>query len=168
MKESFSGTYEHNLDSKNRLFVPADFKPLIEGKITVRLSLSQYPHIDCFREEDFEDVVKNEVESSALELPPDTLDAISRAYAKTVSIDNGGRICIPSKLLEKTSITKESVFVGKGSYFQIWNPDTHEEYNDYLFDCVIADQQAKAAERNMINKYRSEGKFLEIKNTLGD
>lgn len=167
MNGKFNGTFEHNLDSKNRLFVPSDFKPMIEGRITIRLSVSEYPHIDCFKEEDFEEVVKKEVESSNLDMSPDELDSISRAYAKTVSIDNGGRICIPSKLLEKTGISKESVFVGKGSYFQIWNPDTHDEYNDYLFDCVLADKAAASAERKMINKYRSEGKFLELKNTLG-
>lgn len=175
MAGNFSGTYEHNLDSKNRLFVPADFKPIIDGRITIRLSISEYPHIDCFKEEDFEDVVKKEVEKELerarknddIELPADDLDSISRLYAKTVSIDNGGRICIPSKLLEKSGISKESIFVGKGDFFQIWNPDTHDEYNDNLREIYLERKMAENAERRMRNKYRSEGKFLDLKNTLG-
>jgi DNA-binding transcriptional regulator/RsmH inhibitor MraZ len=55
------GTYEHNLDAKNRLFVPADFKELIEGKLTIRLNLSKHPHIDCFLEKDFEDITADEI-----------------------------------------------------------------------------------------------------------
>ncbi len=167
MSGNFSGTFEHNLDSKNRLFMPADFKAVIDGKITMRLSISKYPHIDCFKEEEFEDVVKKEVENSKLTISPDAIDSISRSYAKTVSIDNGGRICIASKLLEKAGITKESIFVGKGNHFQIWDPDIHDKYNDYLFDCVLADSEAEDAERIMNNKFRSEGMFLEPKNTIG-
>lgn len=165
--KTYSGTYEHNLDAKNRLFIPSDFKELIEGKLTIRLNLSKHSHIDCFLEKDFEDVVKAEIENSDKPYPKDMLDSIARAYAKTVTIDNGGRICIPAKLLEKAGITKESVFVGKGTYFQIWNPETHEEYNEFLLERIIADTEAEIAENNKRNEYREKGYFLDIKNTLG-
>ena len=82
--ETFTGTYEHNLDSKNRFFVPADFKNLIKGKITIRLNLSDHPHIDCFQEEDFENVVAFEIENGDEEYSKDELDSISRAYAKSL------------------------------------------------------------------------------------
>lgn len=163
----FNGTFEHNLDSKNRFFIPADFKGLIDGKLTIRLNLSKYPHIDCFLEQDFENVVKEEIENPQRPYPKDMLDSISRAYAKTVAIDNGGRICIPAKLLEKSGITKESVFVGKGTFFQIWNPDVHEQYNDDLLERIIADTEAENAENDKRNEYRKAGYFLDIKNTLG-
>lgn len=165
--ETFNGTYEHNLDAKNRLFIPADFKELIEGKLTIRLNLSTHPHIDCFLEKDFENVVKAEIENPERPYPRDMLDSIARAYAKTVSVDNGGRICVPAKLLEKAGITKESVFVGKGTFFQIWNPDTHEAYNDELLQRIIKDTEAEIAENEKRNEYKSKGFFLEIKNTLG-
>ena len=165
--ETFNGTYEHNLDAKNRLFIPADFKELIEGKLTIRLNLSTHPHIDCFLEQDFENVVKAEIENPERPYPRDMLDSIARAYAKTVSVDNGGRICVPAKLLEKAGITKESVFVGKGTFFQIWNPDAHEAYNDELLQRIIADTEAEIAENEKRNEYKSKGLFLEIKNTLG-
>lgn len=163
----FNGTFEHNLDSKNRFFIPADFKSLIDGKLTIRLNLSKYPHIDCFLEQDFENVVKEEIENPTRPYPKDMLDSIARAYAKTVSLDNGGRICIPAKLLEKAGITKESVFVGKGTFFQIWNPDVHEQYNDDLLLRIIADTEAENAENDKRNEYRKAGYFLDIKNTLG-
>ncbi|MGN1419077.1 MAG: division/cell wall cluster transcriptional repressor MraZ [Acutalibacteraceae bacterium] len=165
--KAFNGTFEHNLDSKNRLFIPAEFKQMLEGRITVRLALSKYPHIDCYKEEDFEDVVAYEIEHPERPYPKDMLDSIARSYAKTVAIDNGGRICVPAKLLEKAGITKESVFVGKGSFFQIWNPQTHEDFNNYLMQKIIADDEAINAENEKRNEYRKAGYFLDIKNTLG-
>ena len=164
--ETFNGTYEHNLDSKNRFFVPADFKNLIKGKITIRLNLSDHPHIDCFQEEDFENVVAFEIENGDEEYSKDELDSISRAYAKTVPLDNGGRICIPAKVLEKARKTKESCFVGKGTFFQIWNPDIYDEYNEELWRQVRENAAAKKAENKKRNEYREAGYFLEIKNTL--
>lgn len=166
MDGKFNGDFEHNLDTKNRLFIPVNYRPLIEGKLMVRFSMSDYPHIDCIREEEFEDFVRKEVEESKVELSPDELDSIARAHSRSVSIDNGGRICIPSKLLELTGISKESVFVGKGDYFQIWNPEIHEKFNAHLLECVLEEKAAANAQRIMNNKYKSEGKFLELKNTL--
>lgn len=165
--KAFNGTFEHNLDSKNRLFIPAEFKQILEGRITVRLSLSKYPHIDCYKEDDFENVVAYEIEHPERPYPKDILDSISRSYAKTVAVDNGGRICVPAKLLEKAGIKKESVFVGKGSFFQIWNPDIHERFNDDLMARIIADDEATEAENEKRNEYKRAGYFLEIKNTLG-
>ena len=165
--ETFNGTFEHNLDSKNRFFIPAEFKQLIKGRLTIRLNLSKYPHIDCFQEDDFEAVVENEINNPERPYPRDVLDSIARAYAKTVTVDNGGRICVPAKVLEKSGITKESVFVGKGSFFQIWNPDIHEQYNDDIMARIIADTEAENAENEKRNEYKKAGYFLEIKTTLG-
>lgn len=164
MAAGFIGTYEHSLDSKNRVFVPADFKSEIEGRLTFRFSMSKYPHIDCFLEEDFENVVKTEVDENRYNLAREHRDSIARAFAKTVSIDNGGRICVPSKLLEKSGITKETVLVGKGSFFQIWNPDTHEEYSEYLFGCALEREEAKDSERILADKRISDGKDLKSEN----
>ena len=115
--ETFNGTYEHNLDAKNRLFIPADFKELIEGKLTIRLNLSTHPHIDCFLEQDFENVVKAEIKNPERPYPRDMLDSIARAYAKTVSVDNGGRICVPAKLLEKSGHNEGKRFCRQGYIF---------------------------------------------------
>ena len=163
--KSFIGTYEHNLDAKNRLFLPSDFKELIEGRITVRLKICEHPHIDCFFEEDFEKVIAEEVGSSKSNRSADMLDSMARAYAKTLTVDNGGRICLAKKLLEKAGITKESTFVGKGSFFQIWNPDIYDEYNDYLYECKMEDIAAERAEHAKYNEYRGRGFTVAVAHT---
>lgn len=165
---AFNGTFEHNLDAKNRLFVPAEFKQNFSGRLTVRLKLSQYPRIECFLEEDFDGVVEREIaDASKIGRDADTQNAISRAYSKALPIDSGGRICMPSQLLKKAGITKESTFFGRGKYFEVWNPDTYDEYLESLNEIAIEEEKAKKGERDKYNEYRGKGLFIEVKNTLG-
>lgn len=165
---AFNGTFEHNLDAKNRLFVPAEFKQNFSGRLTVRLKLSQYPRIECFLEEDFDGIVEKEIEQAAQTgRDAEVQNAISRAYSKALPLDSGGRICMPSVLLKKAGITKESTFFGKGSYFEVWNPETYDEYLESLNEIIIEQEKAEKGERAKYNEYKSKGMFLEVKNTLG-
>lgn len=165
---AFNGTFEHNLDAKNRLFVPAEFKQNLSGRLTVRLKLSEYPRIECFLEEDFDSVVEKEIErASQSGRDAEVQNAISRAYSKTLPLDSGGRICMPAALLKKAGITKESTFFGKGSYFEVWNPETYDEYLMSLAEIAIEDEKAMQEEHSKYNEYRSKGLFIEVKNTLG-
>lgn len=166
--KTFNGTFEHNLDSKNRLFIPSDFKPLINGRLVIRLGIiDTYTYIDCFLEDEFEEVVAREVASGEDEETRRALDYQARAFSRIVTVDNGGRICIPAPLLSRANITKASAFLGKGSYFQIWNSDLLMEYNDKFFAERMEAAKAKAAEKKKINEYTERGFFIELKNTLG-
>lgn len=170
----FSGTYEHNLDAKNRLFVPSDFRTQFEGKLMLRLNITgEYLHIDCFLEDEFESVVAREVEKEmeqrallpAEMRPTDDPEAMARSFARPVAVDNGGRICLSAKLLERAGITKESTFVGKGSYFEIWNPDNYDAFNDEMYEMRLARARAEKAQQLKYYEYMSKGYFFDLKNT---
>jgi len=45
-----------------------------------------------------------------------------------LSIDNDGRVILPESLLKKADIKGKAVFVGKGSTFEIWEPEGFKEY----------------------------------------
>ena len=169
---SFNGTYEHNLDAKNRIFVPSDFKELINGRITVRLSLSEYSHIDCYLEEDFEEIIEKEISGPENENVPRTmLDSMARAFSRTLSVDNGGRICIPATLLSEVGLdaktSKECMIVGNGPFFQIWSPENYRKYMSQLKAFYRRREAAIYAESEKFNEYKSNGFFLELKNTYG-
>ena len=163
---SFVGTYEYNLDSKNRLVVPAPFKDLIGNTFIVRAKPGKFSHIDCFFPENFESTVNAEIEDYINKgLPADMAAAMARTCSTAVTVDAHGRICIPSKILERAHISKESVFQGMGDRFEIWDSKIHDEYNDML--AAEADKlfDAQMAENQKRYKYMSEGYMLEIKNT---
>lgn len=166
--KAFNGTFEHNLDAKNRLFVPAEFKQNFEGRLTVRLKLSKYPRIECILENDFDAVVEKEMKAAEKSgRSAELQNSISRAYSKTIPLDGGGRICMPSMLLKKAGITKEAIFFGKGNYFEVWNPEAYDEYLMSLAEIAMEQEQAENEERIKFNQFRSAGCFIEIKNTLG-
>ncbi len=45
-----------------------------------------------------------------------------------LSIDGDGRVILPEGLLKKAGIKGEAVFVGKGSTFEIWEPEKFKTY----------------------------------------
>jgi len=48
--------------------------------------------------------------------------------AHALPFDPEGRIVIPEELRIETGITTEARFVGRANFFQIWNPEIHEEH----------------------------------------
>ena len=117
---SFVGTYEYNLDSKNRLVVPPLFKELIGNTFIVRAKPGKFSHSDCFFPANFESTVNAEIEDYINKgLPADMAAAMARTCSTAVTVDAHGRICIPSKILERAHISKESVFQGMGDRFEM-------------------------------------------------
>lgn len=68
----------------------------------------------------------------------DTLDPFSEerdAFATSIlggcvqlSFDSDGRVNLPAELIEQADLSEKAVFVGKGQTFEIWKPETFEEY----------------------------------------
>ena len=53
----------------------------------------------------------------------DDVTAMLFADARPLAFDVTGRIVIPSDLLAHAGIKDRAIFVGRGTSFQIWNPD---------------------------------------------
>ena len=53
----------------------------------------------------------------------DDLSAMLFADARPLMFDVTGRVVIPADLLAHAGITDRAIFVGRGTSFQIWNPD---------------------------------------------
>ena len=48
-----SGIYEHNIDGKNRVFIPAKFREIMGDEYTYKLCPSKYPSIQLFSKEHY-------------------------------------------------------------------------------------------------------------------
>ena len=122
----FIGEYQHNLDAKGRIIVPSKFRDELhttfiltrglDGCLTI-YSLKQWEKL-------FEEVDK---------LP--TTKKAARQYVRMLTstatectLDNQGRIQIPSFLSKPVNITKECVVVGANDHIEIWDKSTWETY----------------------------------------
>ncbi|MCM1544704.1 MAG: hypothetical protein NC110_05325 [Ruminococcus sp.] len=164
----FTGSYEHNLDSKNRVFVPAKFRDMLGESFVIRVKPSRYPHVECFTEQAFEEKVKAEVAPFTDESMRERMLFASRSNASVVTVDSQGRICITSKILKYSKIEKESLFIGMGEYVQIWNPEIYDDYFMEISTECAEEEEAALAEARQRRKYKAQGRFLDINNNLGE
>jgi MraZ protein len=122
----FMGTHTNRIDGKGRVSVPASFRNTVELRSSKGLIL-------------FKSLVDPAIEGMTLErlnrmaaalesFPP---FAPERAYfetaifggAQALAYDLEGRCSLPKPFLDQVGITTEVAFLGRGSTFQIWEPE---------------------------------------------
>lgn len=123
----FMGEYQHNIDPKGRLFMPARFREGLGDSFVVTKGLDGclfvYPRPEW-------DALEQKLKS----LPFTKGDA--RAFvrfffsgAAICEVDKQGRILIPANLREFARLEKDVVVIGISSRVEIWSKVRWEEYN---------------------------------------
>ena len=118
-----SGEFKHNIDPKNRLFIPAKHREELGETFMIAKSVRE----SCLKvysleewEKYIEPIVNMERKNS---------EAILRALhrnAAQVSPDAQGRIVLPPALVAYAEIEKGAVVVGCGKYAEIWSEEAYE------------------------------------------
>lgn len=116
----FLGQYQHNLDEKGRLMIPARFRELLpEGAFVTqgfdRCLMVMTPAY-------FEEVYRR---INAMNLADPAVRMLRRqilANAFGVEVDKVGRILVPSILRQFAGLEGEAVVAGQGDYFEVWSP----------------------------------------------
>lgn len=126
----YHSTYRHGVDDKRRVQIPAKWRPEAEdAEFTVILWSDNGQSGPCLRvlPQRQIDALMQRIESMSTSDPKDV--ALRRNIAKcsdTVTIDKGGRICIPENMARKAGIGKEAVLAGALQWFEVWNPEAYE------------------------------------------
>lgn len=114
----FVGTFEHSLDDKGRVVLPATFRAqLVEKGFISQLDRC----LGLWTEEGFSEManrLQDKVRSG--ETSQESLRAFA-ANAHEVRPDSQGRITIPQRLREFASLDKEAVVIGAFGRIEIWN-----------------------------------------------
>lgn len=124
----FLGTYQHALDTKGRVAIPARYREVLSGEAEPELILTihsgdagqcvvVYPRAPFFRL----------AEKLVTDGPMDPrLERYARAILPTateVAPDRQGRILLPASLRELVQIRREVVWVGMFNRMEIWDRD---------------------------------------------
>lgn len=120
----FMGEYNHSIDAKGRLFVPAKFREELGDNFVVSAGLDGCLYLST--QNYFEEFAQN------LAALPFTREAreMQRHFLMNASngeIDKQGRILIPAKLKELANLTKDVVIVGVIKKIEIWDKETLEK-----------------------------------------
>jgi len=137
IKTGFVGQYEHRLDDKNRVSLPAKHKKYIEmissdpenaGEVMLRMG--SHDCIEIFPIETWNKMVETFTQNTTFNggNSPDEVRAKSR-LSDQVSIDKSGRIMINSNLKAEAGINKKVVFLGVIDRIEIWAAEKLAEYD---------------------------------------
>jgi MraZ protein len=118
----FLGQYQHTIDNKGRLTIPARYRELLdtEGAYITRgfdhnLMVLPVPYFNRMSHE------ANQL--SVTDPRARLLKRLLYGNAGMVEIDRAGRILIPQFLREVVGLDGEAIVVGVGDYFEVWSPE---------------------------------------------
>lgn len=124
----FMGEYRHNLDSKNRLIIPAKFRDQLSTSVYVTEWMDGC--LAAYAEGEWNEMI------TKLNRLPKT-NAHARAYVRRItgkadecSIDSQGRIVLPQFLVKDTGLKKGCVIVGVSDHFEIWSDEKYDAYEE--------------------------------------
>ena len=114
------GEFEHTIDDKNRLTLPAKFRQALSGGLVITRGMDGCLY--CYPQADWERLVESRLAG---------LDPLSRegrlmhryffAGASEAEPDKQGRVMLPPSLLEHAGLGREVVVIGMRGRIEIWD-----------------------------------------------
>ncbi|RPH56303.1 MAG: division/cell wall cluster transcriptional repressor MraZ [Chloroflexi bacterium] len=116
----FLGQYQHSLDEKGRLTIPAAFRDALgEGAfVSQGFDRNLMVMTAAYFQQVYERINAMSITDPAARLLRRLL--LSSAYQ--VEVDRAGRILLPQNLRQFLALNGEAIVVGQGEYFEIWTP----------------------------------------------
>jgi MraZ protein len=116
----FLGQFQHNLDEKGRLMIPARFRELLAAGAFITQGFDRCLMVmtDVYFKQVYDRI-------SAMNLADPMARLLRRlilSNAYPVEIDKVGRILLPQILRESILLDGEAILAGQGEYFEVWNP----------------------------------------------
>lgn len=122
----FTGVSYHNLDEKNRLFIPPKYRGNVKKYV---LTCGVDDCIIIYSYKQWQETVKKiELLSIKNKTYQRTFVRIFFAEAEIVEIDAQGRILIPKKFKERYNLSNEVVLVGNRDKLELWSKKEWDKY----------------------------------------
>mgnify|MGYP004648147653 FL=1 len=122
------GEFEHSLDAKGRLIMPAKLRETIGDKFVVTKGLD-----GCLFAFSLTEWANFEEKLKSLPLSNRSSREFTRFFlsgATECEIDKQGRFLIPTNLRESANLQKEVVIIGVGTRIEIWDKEKWNSYNN--------------------------------------
>jgi len=136
----FLGQFQHNLDDKGRLMVPARYRDLLAAGAFITQGFDKCLMVmtDVYFGQVYERI-------NSMNLADPTARMLRRlilSNAYPVEVDKVGRILVPQNLRQFLGITSgELTVAGQGDYFEVWAPAEWQAQMDNLQDVEANEQR---------------------------
>ena len=127
-----SGTFEHTLDAKNRLTLPAKFRAQLTNKVFV--FRGDDPCLTVFPESSWEAAVQEMIgDTRTLSREGRRKNRKYYAFADGIELDAAGRMVLNAIQLRHAHIEGRDVIVtGTGDSLEVWNPENWAKFEAEL------------------------------------
>jgi len=121
VEHMFLGQYQHSIDDKGRLTIPARYRDILAAE-GAYVTLGFDRNLMVLSVPVFEHISKLINQTSVTDPDARILRRQIYSYAELVSVDKVGRILVPQFLRDSVELGNEAMLVGAGNYFEIWSP----------------------------------------------
>lgn len=142
LEHMFLGQFQHNLDEKGRLMIPAPFRQSLEGGAFITQGFDRCLMVMTV---DYFGQVYERINAMNLADPDARMlrrMILSNAYQ--VELDKVGRILVPLNLRQYAGFDGEAIVAGQGEYFEVWTPEEWNKQLDNLHDTQSNSQRFSA------------------------
>ena len=125
----FMGEFNHSIDAKGRMIMPAKIREQLGDKCIITMGLD-----DClfvYDEEKWNFIVTTLNKQPTTKARIRALKRMIFGKATESEFDGQGRVLIPTTLRQHAGLDKKSVVVGAGDHVEIWS---QEKWNTYMGD----------------------------------
>ena len=127
----FSGKYQHNIDQKGRLSIPAKFRDILNHKYASEtLILTRFLDncIVAYPLAEWKRIEEKAQDLSTMKKDVRTFLRLFYANAIEINIDAQGRILISPSLRDYAKLSKEIILIGFLNKIEIWSKEEWEHF----------------------------------------
>ncbi|HET9587542.1 MAG TPA: division/cell wall cluster transcriptional repressor MraZ [Anaerolineales bacterium] len=138
----FLGQFQHSLDEKGRLMVPARYRELLAAGAFIMQGFDKCLMVmpDVYFQQVYDRI-------NTMNLTDPTTRLLRRlilSSAYSIEIDKVGRILVPQNLRQAIALESEAIVAGQGEYFEVWTPGAWNDQLAQLQDVETSNQRFAA------------------------
>jgi len=132
---SFRGTFEHTLDAKHRLTVPAKFRPALSAGVVLAASHEVTPgsprSVSIWTPDGYEAFTAQSL--SGLNPSSPKARELKRFFFNSsfdAELDAANRLMVPPPLMRYANLDRDVVVTGSGECIEIWDRRAYDPYRE--------------------------------------
>ncbi|MDP2734756.1 MAG: division/cell wall cluster transcriptional repressor MraZ [bacterium] len=122
----FIGEYQHNLDPKGRVAIPAKFRRTLSGGAIITRGLDHCLFV--FNKKDWEKLAEKLIALPLAQANSRAFVRLMLSGASDVDVDSQGRILIPDYLRSYAGLKKSAKVIGVYNRMEIWDETAWGKY----------------------------------------
>jgi MraZ protein len=139
VEHMFLGQYQHSLDAKGRMTIPAGYRDMLVGGAYITQGFDK--NLNLLTESLFHEKAEKIKVLSDTKMNTRKLRRLFFSNAIKVEMDRLGRVLIPQFLRDIAELEKDAVIVGVGESIEIWSPTAWQQQLYDLGDSETTAQQ---------------------------